>query len=167
MVTRQVRIYLPVFFFYAFFVKRVSLEPFISLFMYKQSVHGELAREAVFIFTVDFLELWKLNFFNSICFYIVLTHSVMRFYGKVKHLYWRVPALVKLDKSAWIGHTSHSIANESHFYRFWKRAWGVLCYNINREILIFHLASFLPFLSASQNAWNKIHRYSYILLKNL
>jgi hypothetical protein len=78
--------------FYASFVKWMGVGPFISLFMYKQSVHGELARKAVFTFTVDFLELWKLNFVNSICFYIVLTLSVMEFYGKMKHLCWRVPA---------------------------------------------------------------------------
>lgn len=40
--------------FCASFVKWVISQPFISLFMDKQFVHGELAREAVFIFTVDF-----------------------------------------------------------------------------------------------------------------
>lgn len=40
--------------FCASFVKWVISKPFISLFMDKQFVHGELAREAVFIFTVDF-----------------------------------------------------------------------------------------------------------------
>lgn len=148
--------------FYASFVKWMSSEPFVLLFMYKQSVHGELAREAVFIFTVDFLELWKFNFFNSIYWYTVLTPSVMKFYGKVKHLYRRVPVSVKSDKSAWIGHTSHLIADESHFYRFWKRALGVPCYSTNREIHVYQPASFLPFPRAHQIVWNSVSRYSYI-----
>lgn len=111
--------------FYASFVKGMSLEPFIALFTQTQSVHAELAGEPVFIFTVDFLELWKLNFFNSICFPIVVTHCVMKFYGEVKHLPWRVPASVELDGTAWIGHTSHSVTEESCFQRAWKRTLGV------------------------------------------
>lgn len=148
--------------FYASFVKWMSSEPFVLLFMYKQCVHGELAREAVFIFTVDFLELWKFNFFNSTCLYTILTPSIMKFYGKVKHLYWRAPVSVKLDKNAWIGHTSHLIADESHFYRFWKRALGVPCYSTNREIHVYHSASSLPFSKAHQISWNSVSRYSHI-----
>lgn len=138
---------------YASCVKWMSSELFISLFMYKWSVHGELAREAVYIFTVDFLELWKLHFFNSMCLY------TMKFYGKVRHFYWRVPVSVKLDKSAWIGHSSHPTADESHFYGFWKKSLGVSCCSTNRKNYVFHLVSLLPFPRAHQIAWNTIGRY--------
>lgn len=68
----------------------------------------------------------KLNLFSSISFSVVVTHSVMRFYGEVKHVPWRVPASVELDGAARIGHTSLFVGEESSFQRAWKRTLRVL-----------------------------------------
>lgn len=101
----------------------MSLEPFIALFTDKQTLHAELPEESVFIFTVDALELWKLNFFTSICFFIVVTHCVMNFYGEVKHLPWRVPASVELERNTRIGHTSILSQKNLAFRGLGKEHW--------------------------------------------